>query len=496
MINLENLTPSNESVSVIPSDNIFIELGRNTYDYKDLLSELIDNSIAGRRPNIDLVVTIDIYIAHNYKPVEFVIKDNAKGIAKEILGKAISPAGLQSQNSLNEHGMGMKQAVAGLGGLNYLATKTENESKARVIRAFKFGEIETFETDFDSDSGTEISIKHLNSCVSAQAQTYTKTIARYLGARYRRFLRDDDKKIDLSISIRKADDRDNFLHTWKIEQEKPIYFHPSTRKNEPVILSYDIEDDGWKASLTFGYAPSKKEEYEELGLNEPNKYHPYKVTFGSQGLDIIFQDRVILFHQLSQIGIISSPHPDFNNIRGEIDLKYGFSTAITKNSIIKDANFEKCIEKIKMILNGQETGPSKKPTNYITQKTYPEAIPEKLLRDRLIKYLKTNPLNPKHNVKKEYSIEGIDGHVDILADGEAWELKTETASALDVYQLFMYMDIGNLSKGYLLAKNFTPGTQIAIEHIKEKHGKEIILATRDQFPINQPPTEEERENYY
>jgi Histidine kinase-, DNA gyrase B-, and HSP90-like ATPase len=373
MIDLSVIEQSQAVVTVSPSDNIFDELGRNTYDYKDLLSELIDNSIAARRKGESLSVAIDIYADVNGKPMKFVIKDNAKGIPIDKLGTAISPAGIQSKNSLNEHGMGMKQAVAALGKLNYLATKTEGERQARAIREFRYGNIPTFLVDFESECGTEIAISNLNPIVTVRAANYTSSIVPYLGARYRRYLKSHSKQLDLTIRLKSFEHPDQVLNDWRVKEEKPIYLHPSTRNNEPVISAFRVEVEGWTAELTFGYAPTRKQDYEEMGLVEPNKFHPYRVSLSTQGLDIIFHDRVILFHQLSELGIVSARHNDYNNIRGEIDLKHGFSTAITKNSI---------------------------------------------------------------------------------------------------------------------------GARTASDHIKTKHGKEIVLATRDQFPINQPPTDAERADYY
>src|ERR1051325_1503945 len=316
MIDLSTAEQSQAIITVDPSNNIFEELGRNTYDYKDLLSELIDNSIAARRKGELLSIVIDIYADTNGKPIEFVIKDNAKGISADVLGYAIAPAGLQSKDSLNEHGMGMKQAVAALGRLKYLATKTEGEDKARLIREFKFGDIQTFIVDFDSEAGTEIAITDVKPIVTAHAATYTRSIIPYLGARYRRFLKPHSKQLNLTINLRSYEHPEQIQNDWLIAEVKPIYFHPATRNNEPVILGHRIEGEGWAAELTFGYAPTRKEEYEEMGLDEPGKFHPYKVALSTQGLDILFQDRVILFHQLSEIGIISARHPDYNNIRG------------------------------------------------------------------------------------------------------------------------------------------------------------------------------------
>ena len=59
-INVTGLQVPASSVKVDPSDNIFDELGKNTYDYKDLLSELIDNSLAARGDVKPVRVTFDV----------------------------------------------------------------------------------------------------------------------------------------------------------------------------------------------------------------------------------------------------------------------------------------------------------------------------------------------------------------------------------------------------------------------------------------------------
>jgi len=495
MFDVTKFTQSNSIISVQASDNIFKELGNNTYDFKDLISELIDNAVAARINGKQLDVIMVIYVDDQNNATDFVITDNASGISQELLGTAISPAGIQTENSLNEHGLGLKQAVAALGKLKYLATKIISEQKARIITEFKFGDIKTYNADFMNQSGTEICVTDVKPIVPTNATTYTRSIVPYLGARYRRFLKPGNKKLNLSLTMLKKQSNE-ILYEWVVEEIKPVYFHPSTRENRPVILTHPLSGQHWKAELTFGYAPKDKAEYEELGLEPPNKFHPYNVSLSRQGLDVILHDRVILFHQLSELEIVMSKHSDYNYIRGEINLIEGFSTAITKNSIIHNSNFKDCIEEIIQILNGQKDGPQKKKHNYLRTKTYPEEIPENLLRDRLIEWLKNNPMQKKQNINKEYVVEGIEGYIDILADKEAWEIKVEQASALDVYQLFMYMDIGNIDKGFLVAKSFTTGADVASKKIKEKHDKEITLALREKFPINHQPNDQERDEYY
>ena len=491
-------------IVVEPSDRLFNELGNNTYDYKDLLSELIDNAIAAIIPRKKLQVEITLHVDNERNPVRFTIRDNASGIASEKLAKAITPAGIQSSESLNEHGLGMKQAVAALGDLEYLATKTVDEDKARAIKKFKFGKIPFFHRDFEYDCGTEISIISLKPIVETSSQSYTMSVVPYLGARYRRFLRADNKRLDLFIKIKNTDT--NVVdYEWDVKGISPVYFHPNTRTNKPVFETHKLSGSGWKATLTFGYAPQTEAEYNELGftirkdgngLSKMKKYNPYYVSLGKQGFDVIRHDRVILFHQLSELKIVAARHPDYNVIRGEIDLLKGFQTAITKNSIIADRNFRECISQIQDILTGEIAGPSGMKRKYLKMMTYPDQIPERLLRDRLKDWLENNPIMKKKNVITEYSVEGIGGSIDILADGEAWELKIQQANAMDVYQLFMYMDVGDIKKGYLAAKRFTSGAEVARQHIEQNHKKKIELATLDKFPILQPSNDEERAQYY
>jgi hypothetical protein len=479
---------------VAPSNNLFIQLGLNTHDYKDLLSELIDNSIAAKIPEQTLKVIIDLYVRDNTKAERLIIKDDAAGIPQEKLGDAISPGALQSADSLNEHGLGMKQAIAGLGKLEYLATKIKGEEKARVITNFGWGDLPTHLAEFDLECGTEISIINLNSRVLIHPQHINQFLIPILGARYRRFLRQDNKILNLKFNLRDINDPESVKANWIITEEKPIYFNPLKRTNEPSIYCHKLKGKSWEAELTFGYAPMEDKEYEELGLDIPRKFDPYFVSIGKQGLDILYQNRVILFHQLSEIGLVVTRHNIYNDIRGEIDLKKGFSTAITKNSIIHDENFQECIELIHKILTGEIPGPDGI-KDYISNKRFPADIPEILLRDRLAKWLISNTFSPKKNVKKEYVIEGIEGFIDILADGEAWELKVNQVCAYDVYQLFMYMDVGHIERGYLVGQSFTVGASVATEFIKENHKKEIVLAPREDFPINHQPNEAERKEY-
>jgi hypothetical protein len=494
MIDLSLAKLSSKKTQVTPSDNIFLELWNNTYDYLDLLSELIDNSLAQKKAGT-VSVTVDLLANNSDAVKELIITDNAKWISRNDLWICISPAWKQSHNWLHEHGLWMKQAIAAMWKLKYLATKTDSEKNGSLIKKFGFWEIETYDINLPFDSGTIIAVEEIKSIISGNPTLITRWLVPQLWARYRKYLKQNNKILNLVIRIKDIE-TDEIRNSWTVEEVKPIYFHPSTRRNEPIIHKFEVSEGEWHAELTFWYAPSSKEEYEELDMEPVSKFHPYNVSLSKQWLDIILHDRVILFSQLSEIGIISWKHNDYNTIRWEIVLKNWFKTAITKNSIIRDANFIQCIEKISKILHWELSWPWGKTKNYINTKTYPDEIPEKLLRDRLSSWLKSNPVHPKKTVNMEYVVEGVEWFIDIYADWEAWELKTHPANALDVYQLFMYLDIAGLEKWFLLAKDFTPGAQVAVQKIKENHSKEIILSRLEAFPINHHPSQEERSNYY
>lgn len=491
MIDLNASLPEGDPILVEPSNHLFTELGNNTYDFKDLLSELIDNSVAARVEGQLLHVTLTLGMsASNPSSNWLTIEDDGCGIPAHTLGAAISPAAILSSNSLNEHGLGMKQAIAGLGQLRYLATRTEPEDCARVVETFQFGEVVPKLVATPWPRGTHIAISDLKQIVTTNAGIYVRDIVPYLGARYRRFLAPDAPKAAIVIRVVDQDNPDSNgdpmeLNRWPVPRVQPTYYHPNTHLNTPVVDHREFKGNGWDAELVFGYSPDGHE-WADLGLDEPNRFHPYGVTMTKQGLDVLLNDRVIMFHQFPELGIVGTRHNQYNSIRGEIILRSGFTTAITKNSIVADAHWEQCIGEIRTFLDAG---------GYVKSKTYPDALPEAVLRDRLAIWLKTNPLVKKKNVKTEYSVEGLGGKIDVLADGEAWELKRDDASGLDVYQLFAYLDMTDFKIGYLLAKGFKTTAEAARDHINSTHDVEITLSALEDYPINHPLSPQEMEDY-
>jgi hypothetical protein len=491
MIDLSKAIPTSSFIIVKPSDNLFRELGHNTYDYLDAVSELIDNAVAKRVEGELLQVEIEIGVCTSDPNKDyFIIRDNASGISEERLAECLSPGAIIGYESLSEHGLGMKQAIACLGTLRYLATKTKEMDKAIVIEELRFGEIKPKTIEVPWTHGTEICIDSLSPIVlrSSLGTGYSR-VASYLGARYRRFMRPESPCLTIIMRIMDLDSG-NVTMLPNVKEMRPVFFHPKERINKPTILKKRFSGSKWSATLTMGYAPSDYE-YEELGIEKPKQYEPYHVSLNNQGIDIIRNDRIVLFHQLSQIGLVPARHNRYNYIRGELNLESGFVTAITKNSIIENESYKELLDKIRDDSDVKAI---------LEKKTFPEELPEKVLRDRLRNHLKNRAIDPKTNVSTEYAVQGLGGFIDVLADGEPYEIKSIQADGLDVYQLFAYMDMGEktdlpMKRGYLVAPSFTTGAAQAAQFIKKKHGKEIVLAPLEDFPINQPMSAEEMKEY-
>lgn len=485
-----------KTINVSPDDRLFEELGNNTYDIVDLLSELIDNSLSAKAEGI-VTIELSLFFDKDKRLSTFVIRDDGIGIPFGRLGTVISPAASITDNPLNEHGLGLKQAVAAMGKLEYLATKTDKEEYTSIIHRFGWGEIGVEEKECFEKHGTEIkvNIKESSRMRSKRSNWFKTTCTDFLGARYRRFLMPASRKARIIIHF--YEHQGNLEKDIEVEKIEPTYFHHSRIENTPVIFRQEIKGEGWKARLTFGYAPNA-EEYERLGLDPDDSI--YKVSLNRQGLDIIINDRVLAFHQLSEIDLVEAKHPQFNYVRGEIELLEGFKTAVTKNSVINDDHFVDCISKIKSILNGESDGPDNKKKQYLRRRTYPEEIPEACLRDRLSAHLTSLPLYNALQAETEHIVENLEGKIDVYItmkddSNEIWELKNERAIAQDVYQLFMYMDIKNISNGYLLAKEFSDGATFAKDHINRKYGKQITLTTFNSYNILQQMSPEELQKY-
>lgn len=494
------------SLMVLPSDDIYRKLGNNSYNFLQILCELIDNSLAARL-NQRLNVRINLFYEEDdskeMKLVRVEIVDDASGIAIADLATAISPGANSTEDGLNEHGMGMKQAIAALGVLHYLITKTKEDDSATLIDTLRFGDIETYEVESFREHGTTISIQIADSkAYTCRKELITKYLVPLLGATYRYFLKEDNKQMNLTVALIKEGNTQED-QVWDVQEVKPIYFHPTKAINAPVIQRYLLCGNGWMAELTFGYAPTEDQLTQDLGMDPLPSYHPYRVTNNHQGIDVLVRNRVVMFHQLKELDLVGSQHPQYNHIRGELNLLTGFSTTVTKNGVKRTRAFQECLQQVYDILHGHQGIKGAAPKDYLKTETAPEGLPEALLTHRLVKLLENMGFYTE--IYPELPIEGV-GRIDIFAtkkDGEIeiFEMKAGASKAQDVFQLFMYMVFKGVKQGKLVASKHSIGSKYARATLVKSFetffpGLSIELKTHEDYNLQAPATREEREKFF
>ena len=475
-------------LNVEASNRLFYELKNSNYTYEQCLNELIHNSIASKNDGKLLTITISIFISKIDSSKNYLIfEDDGSGMNHKQLENGISPGKKAGKHKLNDHGLGMNTSIPSLGKLDYLATKTKDINKAIFIEEFKYGKIKTKESIVDFEHGTEICIKNLNPIVFMSQVKYTKYLVKQLGATYRRFLSVNNPKIKLIINFFDIDNNNSLKKSWNIKEENQVFMNPFNRKNMPNEHNILFEGDNWKASLTYGYS-AKENDYTLLVMEKPKHYFPYINCRKNQGFDLIINDVILKRNQLTEIGLVDKEHDRFNYIRGEINLIEGFSTTTNKVDVIRNKNFNELVKKIK---------------NYLNEKNYLKPIPysskdikESVYKNRLVKNFNSNRFMLKEEVTPEYTVGALDGHIDILADKEAWELKRGIASGNDMYQLFGYLDMGNIKKGYIVAEGLSSGGKEALKHINNKYDLKIAFVTFKEANIAGDYTLEEIKNFY
>lgn len=111
---------ADHKVTLTATEGIFKGLAKQNMLFHQCLGELVDNAISAKRDeakfHIDVILVPD---SHDTTRVDIYVADNCKGMSLATLGKALQlgePPTTESR--LNEHGFGLKNALATLSGGN------------------------------------------------------------------------------------------------------------------------------------------------------------------------------------------------------------------------------------------------------------------------------------------------------------------------------------------------------------------------------------------
>jgi len=421
-------------------------LGGNFDTLTQIIGEFIDNSLSDFIKNPDNPVR-QITISFEELPAakyQVTVEDTGRGIAD--LDEAFSIGGTEAKlSSLNEHGFGMKHALAAANPDNAswrIMTRTPSDEKAGVYSLIKApfqmegqqvqriqgmwpGTIQTTGTiiEFAVDKhwlstitrGLKGSYSRLDSIATILNEdigfTYGPLISKAVG----------------SIQIRTKSLNDPVYKTMNVSEVKPV----STKTFPPGRGStkYDLG----KGEVTLNY------EFLEAERSDYKRY--YLANISTSGVEVRINGRAFETGLFSEIWPVEK-HNSYNSLLIRIDIESDDperlpATTTTKAGIRRDdAKFEALLGwiKQKMSTPKREAKNSKEELDLFEQ-----------LRN--LKYSQLRQFDPSMIIDNEkYAFETLDERIRIdlfqsfLNQITIYEGKIDKSTPLDVYQLQMYWD--------------------------------------------------------
>jgi hypothetical protein len=433
-------------VELTANEGIFRGLAKQNMTMYQCTGELVDNAIAarekGRKFKVDVVFTgadtddsYDVYIA-----------DNSGGMELEVLKRALQLGESATvKDRLNEHGFGMKNALASMScenGFWQLWTKPVSGKKVYTTEGPFRPEMTIVETDsfpsedfLPSDMSTLIRVNVKLSFIQtvqgrgAPAKDLTKLrmwLIEHLGVLYRGYLEQDPETFESTGTIVVSIGNDSL-------QVPPVKVPLGNSKTE----YFDSEIGGQVYKLEYRYGTLDEVKRDLMVRGKPTKFY-YQGNQQTQGIDIRLNKRVIATRQFQEIWKTKagdSPlmrHNNYNDFVGELlipDVPRGVLTTTNNKTDfnLDDQNWVRIFDELNKI----------RPPEKIREKS------EKAIRKKWMKMLKAT--NPDDVVSDESSVWPTGTKIDVYRrkpDNTVviYELKVGSGSPIHLYQLKMYWD--------------------------------------------------------
>lgn len=454
------------AVELIANQGIFRGLARQNLLFHQCIGELIDNAIAAKEESEKFLINIFLLRKENDDDsIDVYICDNCKGMSLEILKKALqlgeSP---DHKNRLNEHGFGIKNALATLSGGNRkwkLWTKAKGQKEICSVEGpfgpkMKINDNDSLpEEDFlPSDISTLIKVSVKMTFVqtvqgrgapSKDLLKLREWLIEHFGVLYRGYLEPDSDTYENSGIISVSIGTDTI-------RVPPVPVPLGNKKVEYL----EIELSGEIVSLKYNYGTLDTVKRDCLIKGKKSKFY-YQGNIPTQGIDIRLGKRVIATRQLECIWKTDgkdnklSRHNNLNDFVGELlipEVPWGTLTTINNktNFNLDDDNWIKVFEALNKI----------RPPKNIREKSESE------LKKKWMKMLKAT--DPEDEITDEFSVWPTGTKIDVYRkirdkDIIIYEIKVGTGSPINLYQLKMYWDGLVLSgqqpkEGMLLVEDF------------------------------------------
>jgi len=432
-------------VILIANEGIFRGLAKQNMLFHQCISELIDNAIAAKRDDQKFKVEV-IFNRQGDDFVDVYVADNCRGMPLEVFKRALQLGESATTDSrLNEHGFGMKNALATLSGNNgYWKIWTKAIDGDTVCTAEgPFGpkmcikDTGSFpEEDFlPSDISTLIKVPVRLSFIqtvqgrgapSKDLANLRAWLIEHLGVFYRGYLDQDPETYENSGVIMVSIERNRL-------RVPPVRVPLGNMQTE----YFQTEIGGQVVDLEYRYGTLDEVKRDRLVGGEKAKFY-YQGNIPTQGIDIGLGKRVIATRQFETIWHEEggdrqlARHNKFNDFLGELlvpELPRGTLTTVNNKTDfnLDDPDWSKIFEKLNEF----------RPIRDIRDKS------EAGLRDKWVRML--GATNPEDTVTDEKSVWPPGTRIDVYRktpEGKIiiYEIKTGTGSPLHLYQLKMYWD--------------------------------------------------------
>ena len=487
-------------VELTATKGLFEGLAKQNMLFHQCIGELVDNAIAANVGDSPFLINI-IFIEKPDKEtiVNTYVCDQSSGMTLEVLKKALQP-GIPATtfSRLNEHGFGLKNALATLSGNNgpwKIWTRPKGSSKVFTVEGpfkptMKIRDDESFPTKtfLPTDSSTIIWVPVKKSFIqtvqgrgapSRNLAILRDWLIEHLGVMYRGYLELDPETNLPSGTITVSIGTDRL-------KVPPVPVHIARRERKYIKVSLN----GTLYTLTYEYGTLDEVQRDNLIKGKKAKYY-YQKNQKTQGIDIRLGKRVIATMQFETIwktddGQPLMRHPSYNEFVGELkipDVPRGVLTTTNNKTDfnLEDKNWETIFEELRRY----------KPIKNIRQKSETE------LRKKWMNMLKAT--NPDDTISDNVSVwptgTKIDVYRKINTTGEIiiYEIKVGKGAPQHLYQLKMYWDglvlQGEQPKeGILLVEDYSTNL--------EQMANLMNQMTPPNFPITKPGAKPLQSNPY
>lgn len=435
------------NVELVATEGMFQGLAKQNMLFHQCVCELVDNAIAatpsGQKFRVDILFLPRQGTNDSW---DLLIADNGNGMSLEHLKLALQLGqSASTENRLNEHGFGLKNALATLSGGNgpwKIWSRAKGATKVASVEGpfrpkmvlnddDKFPSYDTLTVDISTLVKVQVSLRFIQTLQGRGAPAkdlapLREWLIEHLGVLYRGYLEQDEKTFENSGVLVVSIGTDSV-------QVPPVQVPFGTAETKYI----EVVVGGAVHNLEYKFGTLDEVKRDKLVRGKKARYY-YQQNIPSQGIDIRLGKRVIATRQFETIWKTENGesqlarHNNYNDFLGELlipELPRGVLTTVnTKTDFnLDDAEWTAIFEQLNQL----------RPRKQIREQSEAE------LRKKWLHMLRAT--NPEDEISDEVSVWPTGTAIDVYrktATGRiiVYELKVGSGAPIHLYQLKMYWD--------------------------------------------------------